>query len=383
MKPAFLFPGQGSQSVGMGRDLFEHFPSARAVFEEADDTLGFALSKLIFDGPDDTLKLTEHTQPAILTVSIAAARVLEEKLAPLGIKPTFAAGHSLGEYTAHIVAGTISFADAVRAVRNRGRYMQEAVPAGDGAMAAILGLPSDQINDLCGQAMDELADQIGREIADQVRSGVNDASPAADPAEVHADAHADAPLADSANAQSVTADATNNPVSVTHAATTTGSIVSPANLNSPDQTVISGALAAVTRATELCKAAGAKRIIMLPVSAPFHCSLMKPAQERLSVDLESFPFNDPAFPVVANVDARFLTRSADARDCLIRQVTGPVRWVECISLLLRDSATPFIEIGPGRVLSGLLRQIDRSATSLNVEDTASLEKTLAALHTMS
>lgn len=368
MKLAFLFPGQGSQSVGMGRDLFSNFPTARATFEEADDALGFPLSKLIFDGPDDTLKLTEHTQPAILTVSVAAARVLQEKLG--GLKPSFAAGHSLGEYSAHVVAGTIPFADAVRTVRNRGRYMQEAVPAGQGAMAAILGLPSDQINDLCGQAMDELADQIGR----QVKSDT-----ATDSA---AEAHADAPLAESASAQSVTSDATVNPVSMAYAASSTGSVVSPANLNSPDQTVISGATAAVTRAAELCKAAGAKRTVMLQVSAPFHCSLMKPAQERLSTDLESIAFADPAYPVIANVDARCITRSADARDCLIRQVTAPVRWVECIELLLRESATPFIEIGPGRVLSGLLRQIDRAQTALNVEDTASLEKTLATLATM-
>ena len=368
MKPAFLFPGQGSQSVGMGRDLFNNFPIARAVFEEADDALGFPLSRLIFDGPEDTLKLTEHTQPAILTVSVAAARVLQERLGDL--RPSFAAGHSLGEYSAHVVAGTFPFADAVRTVRNRGRYMQDAVPAGEGAMAAILGLPSDQINDLCGQAMDELAQQITEGVAQQVSDG-----PTSDPTE----AHADAPLADSASAQSVTSDATVNPVSVAYAATTTGSIVSPANLNSPDQTVISGALAAVTRAAELCKAAGAKRTVMLQVSAPFHCSLMKPAQERLSTDLESFAFEDPAYPVIANVDARPITRAADARDCLIRQVTAPVRWVECIELLLRESATPFVEIGPGRVLSGLLRQIDRAQISLNVEDSASLEKTVAAL----
>ena len=365
-KPAFLFPGQGSQSVGMGHDLFDSFPTARAVFEEADAALGFSLSKLIFDGPEEELRLTENTQPAILTVSVAAARVLQERLAPLGITASFAAGHSLGEYSAHVVAGTFPFAEAVRAVRNRGRYMQEAVPAGEGAMAAILGLPPEQINDLCNQTSDELAAQITTDV---------DAKPGQDAADVHSDV----PLAESASSQSVLADSTNSPASVAHAAVSGGSIVSPANLNSPDQTVISGATAAVTRAAELCKAAGAKRTVMLQVSAPFHCSLMKPAQERLSTDLESMAFQDPAYPVVVNVDARCVTRPADARDCLIRQVTAPVRWVECIQLLIAQGATPFIEIGPGRVLSGLLRQIDRTQTSLNVEDSASLEKTLAAL----
>ena len=364
---AFLFPGQGSQSVGMGRDLFDNYPSARAVFEEADQVLGFSLSKLIFEGPEDDLKQTEHTQPAILTVSVAAARVLLEK-SP-GLEPAFAAGHSLGEYSAHVIAGTFPFADALRTVRNRGRYMQEAVPAGEGAMAAILGLPVEQINDLCGQAMDELAAQITSDV---------DAPPSDDSRET-AEAHADVPLADSASAQSVLSDATVSPVSVAYAATSTGSVVSPANLNSPDQTVISGATAAVNRAMELCKAAGAKRTILLQVSAPFHCSLMKPAQERLSTDLEAFAFTDPAFPVISNVDARPLTRSAAARDCLIRQVTAPVRWTECIQFLIGNGCTTFLEIGPGRVLSGLLRQIDRAQTSLNLEDSASLEKTLAAL----
>ena len=366
IQPVYLFPGQGSQSVGMGRDLYDGFASARATFDEADEALGFALSKLIFEGSEEDLKLTEHTQPAILTVSVAIARVLKEKLEGSGSTPSFAAGHSLGEYSAHVVAGTISFADAVRTVRNRGRYMQEAVPAGEGAMAAILGLPIEQINDLCSQASDELHTEIKQDVA---------APPSDNPAEDHGDA----PLAGSASSQSVLSDQTNSPASVAHAATSAGSIVSPANLNSPDQTVISGATAAVTRAAELCKAAGAKRTVMLAVSAPFHCSLMKPAQERLSTDLESIAFQDPAFPVISNVDARPITRSSDARDCLIRQVTAPVRWVESMQLLIQQGATPFIEVGPGRVLSGLLRQIDRSQTSLNVEDIASLEKTVAAL----
>lgn len=307
---AFLFPGQGSQSVGMGLDLYENFPTAKAVFDEADEALGYSLRDLCFNGPEEQLKQTEFTQPAILTVSVAAARVLAEH----GITPAIAAGHSLGEYSAHVAAGTVSFGDAVVTVRDRGRYMQEAVPAGNGTMAAILGLPADRISDLCQQASDELND-----------------------------------------------------------------IVAPANLNSPDQTVISGATAAVERAAALCKEAGAKRTVMLPVSAPFHCRMMEPAAEQLATRLECIVFQDPAFPVASNVDARAVTRGTEARDCLIRQVTGAVRWVECIALLKEHGVTKFIEAGPGRVLTGLLRQIDRELTCQNVEDNASLQKTLAAL----
>jgi [acyl-carrier-protein] S-malonyltransferase len=327
-KTAFLFPGQGSQSVGMGRDLYDRFPIARAVFDEADAALEFKLSELIFSGPDEALKLTEHTQPAILTVSTAAARVLAEQ----GVVAAMAAGHSLGEYSAHVAAGTLSFADAVRGVRLRGRYMQQAVPAGEGAMAAILGMDAGLIATICEQVWDQMT-----------------------------------PLPKTPGAEEF------NPKLA---------CVAAANLNSPGQTVISGAASAVERAVELCKQAGAKRAVILPVSAPFHCALMQPAQDALAADLEKLTFHDPKFSIAANVSASFVTSGDAARKALVAQVTGSVRWVECVELLVREGATHFIEVGPGRVLSGLMKQIlgkEATLPVLNVEDAASLEKTLAAL----
>jgi [acyl-carrier-protein] S-malonyltransferase len=309
-KLAFLFPGQGSQSVGMGRDLSEKFSIARQIFEEADDALGFPLSKLCFEGPEEQLKLTEFTQPAIFTVSIAVQRVLAEK----GITPSYVAGHSLGEYSANVAAGVLSFADAVRTVRSRGQFMQEAVPPGLGAMAAILGLSSEEAARACSD------------------------------------------VASSMNA-----------------------VVSAANFNSPEQTVISGDAGAVEYAANLCKERGAKKVVMLQVSAPFHCALMQPAQDKLAPLLERISFTDAAMPVAVNTDATLVSEAASLREALIRQVTGAVRWVESMRLLIAQQPTQFIEVGPGKVLCGLMRQIDRSQTCLNVEDEASLAKTLTAL----
>ena len=302
---AFLFPGQGSQIIGMGKELAERYAVARRTFEEADEALDYKLSQVCFEGPEDKLRLTEITQPAILTASVAAWRVLNEK----GVKPNFVAGHSLGEYSAHVAAGTFSFADAVRTVRQRGKYMQEAVPVGVGAMAAILGMPADKVTAVCHEAAQ-------------------------------------------------------------------GQVCEPANINSPEQIVISGHTSAVERATVLADKHGAKRAKMLPVSAPFHCSLMKPAQDRLAGDLQSLSLRDPSVPVACNVDAALVENGDGSRDALIRQVTGSVKWEQCMRVLVAKDVALFVEVGPGKVLCGLMRQIDRSKTCVNVGDDASLQKTL-------
>jgi len=307
-KIALIFPGQGSQAVGMGKDLAEKYPVARQTFEEADDALGYKLSQLCFEGPEDQLRLTEITQPAILTTSVAALRVVETQIP----KPCYVAGHSLGEYSAHVAAGTFTFADAVRTVRNRGKYMQEAVPVGVGAMAAILGMEFDKVAAVCADAAQ-------------------------------------------------------------------GEVCSPANINSPEQIVISGNTAAVERAAKLADERGAKRAKLLPVSAPFHCSLMKPAQDRLEEDLKKLKMDKPVYPVACNVEAEFVTDDLRTLDTLVRQVTGSVKWEQCMRLLIAQGVETFLEVGPGKVLCGLMRQIDRSKSCLNVSDETSLGKTLESL----
>lgn len=293
---AFVFPGQGSQAVGMGKALADRFDICRQTFAEADAALGESLSELIFNGPLERLTLTENTQPAILTMSVAAWRLLEQR----GITPSFVAGHSLGEYSAHVAAGTLPFADAVRLVRNRGRYMQEAVPVGAGAMAAILGLDEAAVTQACDEAAQ-------------------------------------------------------------------GEVVSPANLNTPGQIVIAGTAAAVARASERAKALGAKRAIPLNVSAPFHCALMKPAEERLTPELRSAPASDPRVPVVANVDAQPKRTAAESIDALIRQIASPVRWEDVVRRLASEGVTRYVEVGPGKVLSGMVKKIASGATIHNVE----------------
>lgn len=307
-KLALMFPGQGSQYAGMGRDLARRYPVVEATFEQADQALDFPLSRLCFEGPEEDLKLTENTQPAILTTETGFFRLLEEK----GVRPDFVAGHSLGEYAGLVAARALPFAQAVSLVRRRGMYMQEAVPDGQGAMAAILGMDADSVESVC---------ELARE----------------------------------------------------------GEVVSAANMNSPKQVVIAGHRTAVERAVPLAKKAGARRAIMLPVSAPFHCSLMLPAEERLSRDLDKIDFGDLDFPLISNVDASAVRKGETARRALKAQISRPVLWHETIRLLLDSSVTTFVEVGPGRVLTGLVRSVDKSVTMLNVEDEESLDRSLSAL----
>jgi [acyl-carrier-protein] S-malonyltransferase len=306
---AFLFPGQGAQKPGMGRALADAYPICRDTFDEADAALGEPLSQLIFDGPEDRLTLTENAQPAILAVSTAAARLLASR----GLAPAFVAGHSLGEYSANVAAGTFAFGDALRLVRRRGQYMQEAVPAGEGAMAAILGLDGDKVAQACLEAAN-------------------------------------------------------------------GEIVSPANLNGAGQVVIAGSRDAIARAGERAKALGAKRVIPLSVSAPFHCALMKPAEDRLAPELRALAAQAPRVPIVANVDAEPKRDGAAAIEALVRQVSSPVRWEAVVRRLASEGVTTYVEVGPGTVLSGLVRKIDREATAVNFgspDDLAAVEAALA------
>ena len=305
---AFIFPGQASQYPGMGRDLATNFSEAQEVFSKVSKILGFSIEKFCFHGKAEDLQLTEITQPAILTVSIAASTVLTLR----GIKPHFVAGHSLGEYSALVVAGALSLSDAVQTVRKRGKYMQEAVPVGDGAMAAILGLKIHEVDALCR---------------------------------------------DSAQ----------------------GEVLTPANLNSPSQIVISGSSQAVQRAIDLASKWGAKRAILLPVSAPFHSPLMHPAQEKLEKELKKIDFSDLQVPLVNNVDATEIQHKSEIPNILLRQVCAPVRWSETIQFLIKKGVGRFVEVGPGKVLSGLVRQNDRSVELLNVEDTKSLKKVVTAM----
>ena len=310
MSLAYIFPGQGSQAPGMGRGLADAYAAAREVFAEADDALGFRLSRLCFEGPAEDLQLTENTQPAILATSVAALRAAESEGLP---RPDFVAGHSLGEYSALVAAGALSLRDAVTVVRKRGRYMQEAVPVGAGAMAAVMGADIETVEAVC------------REVAGE------------------------------------------------------GEILSAANINSPSQVVIAGSAAAVERALPVLKGRGAKRAIALKVSAPFHCALMLPAQERLAADLDGIEFKDLGVPLVTNVDAAVIRTGAEARAALVRQVSSPVRWRESVEWLTREGVGLFVEVGPGKVLGGLVRQTAPGARAANVEDAASLGAALAAV----
>jgi [acyl-carrier-protein] S-malonyltransferase len=308
-KSAFIFPGQGSQAVGMGKDLFDNYPIARNVFLEADDALGFSLSKMCFEGTTEDLALTANTQPAILTCSIAAFMAMQSEGFPM---PDYVAGHSLGEYSALVAANAMSFTDAVQTVRKRGTYMQEAVPVGVGAMAAILGLDLETIEKGCEEAAN-------------------------------------------------------------------GQVCSPANINSPSQIVIAGDAEAIDRACEILKVKGAKRVIKLNVSAPFHCALMMPAQEKLAADLKKLKYNDLRFPLIENVSAEVNSKGSRVSAALTEQVSSPVRWLQSVEKLSALGVGTFIEVGAGKVLSGLVRQINREANCLNVENTETLKGSLAQL----
>ena len=309
-KIAFVFPGQGSQTVGMCKAFYDEYAVVRDIFAEADEALGFALSKMCFEGPDEDLRLTFNTQPAILTASVACAAVLKEK----GLGCAVAAGHSLGEYSALVQAGTMKFADAVRTVRARGTYMQEAVPVGEGSMAAIIGMDSDKLVTVCEAVQAEC-----------------------------------------------------------------GEPVQAVNFNCPGQVVIAGAAKAVEKACEALKAAGAKRAIMLAVSAPFHSTMMQPAADRLAAVLEPIAFQNAAFPVYANVTAKPLTDAATIKQLLIKQAASPVLWETTVRNMVADGVDTFVEVGPGKVLTGFTKKIAKGLPALNVEDPASLDKTLAAL----
>jgi [acyl-carrier-protein] S-malonyltransferase len=307
MSVAFLFPGQGSQAVGMGRELAEASAAAAAVWRQADEALGFALSRLCFEGPEDELTLTANTQPAVLTASVAAAAALAER----GVRPALAAGHSLGEYSALVAAGALEFPEAVRLVRRRGEFMQEAVPLGQGAMAALLGVDLGAAEDACAEAAE-------------------------------------------------------------------GEVVGVANVNAPGQIVIAGHRAAVERAVRAAAARGGRKSVMLPVSAPFHCALMKPAADRLAAELQGLPVSTPRIAVARNLDGRLVTRAEEVKPALVGQVASPVRWTDCVERLHREGATVFLEVGPGRVLSGLLRRILAGRRAYPVEDLASLEAATSA-----